>query len=64
MILVKKDELLSVFKDDELPFVEEYSYVLANRWSGYMNERAYCEFCEKHEDIKLKFHKYFAILWN
>ena len=46
-MLLKKSDLREYFTDDEFPLVEEYSYLLKNRWCGYSTQFAYDEFVAK-----------------
>ena len=63
-MLFKKSDLREYFTDDDFSLIEEYSYLLKNRWNGYSNEFAYNEFVEKHSDVVKKFHRVFVCIWD
>ena len=63
-MLLKKSELREYFTDDEFPLVEEYSYLLKNRWYGYANQVDYERFAEKHSELVKKFHRVFVCIWD
>lgn len=63
-MLIKKSDLREYFSDDEFPLIEEYSYLLKNRWCGYSYQRSYEEFAEKHPEIVTKFHSVFVCIWD
>lgn len=63
-MIFKKSDLRKYFTDDEFPLVEEYSYLLKNRWSGYANQVEYEKFREKHSEVVTKFHRVFVCIWD
>lgn len=63
-MLFKKSDLREYFTDDEFPLIEEYSYLLKNRWNGYSSQFDYDEFVEKHSDVVKKFHRVFVCIWD
>ena len=63
-MILKKADLREYFIDDDFPLIEEYSYLLKNRWGGYSNEVAYQSFVEKHSDVVKKFHNCFVCIWD
>lgn len=63
-MLLKKSDLREYFCDDDFPLIEEYSYLLKNRWYGYANQVDYEKFVEKHSDIVAKFHRCFVLVWD